>query len=107
MVKRIDKLKKLVAEFEALQKRYKHTGADDTEPDAQFQLRLVQFFQGNSELPARRDWELYSGHKKHDEVADILTAKLKEIRTVIHGSTDSSHEVIKTYLEDYVWRVDW
>lgn len=106
---KLEELEAAIAEFEKAQAKYARFGAQDTEPDAVFQARLVRAAKGgNVRIPTDPEgWELYSDMRGAQVAADALfMACLKCVEVIEETPLGESQAVVK-YLVDYCWRVDF
>jgi hypothetical protein len=105
----LNKLEHAVRAFEKLQEKYQKLGADDTEPDAVFQVLLVKAMKGKKPFaPTAPDkWQLYSGKAGAKAAAEKMATAANDCIAVIEAVPIGESGEVREWLEDYCWRVDW
>lgn len=108
----LDQIKAEIKNFEKLQVKWAHTGAQDTEPDGVFQRRLYRAVHGKSvAIPTTVDgWELFSEEEGEEPIgseqaAMQLSAQMALIVRLIQSCPLGESEELRKYLNDYCWRV--
>ena len=104
--KRLNGLKKLVAQFEASQLKYSKYGAYDTEPDTVFQNVMIDALsKPNVKIPTGPEkWQLYTVIGCED-AARAMHDKAKEIAEYIGHTPVYEAGEFTEYLHDYCWRI--
>jgi hypothetical protein len=100
----LDKVKKLVEEFEQVQDYYNDFGAYDSEPQAVFQCLLRKGFEGKDVVVPKTGygWELYTRTMDCEEPAAKLCEKASEVVNAVIEAR--GNEEVMEFLENYCWR---
>jgi hypothetical protein len=103
----LNKLKAWVTKFETAQKQYEGFGATDTEPDSIFQFLLYQTWEGiDTVAPSSADeWCLFCRMKGVKRAANRLSTVATHAINCIKLASEDELKEIKTFLDDYCWRV--
>ena len=93
--------------FGKLQERNASFGAEDTEPDGEFQYAVSQYVKGNYEVLPKtaREWQLYSSMQGVGLVAFRMRKRLALIRDMFLVLPGGELNQVKEYVRSNFWRV--
>jgi hypothetical protein len=103
---KVEELKQIVTDMDALMSELSKFGAADSEPDGVFQSLLMQAIRGKDpKVPTTADgWELYSMHGAGG-AARRLASKARQAVTFIGKLSVKDIKPVEEYLTDLCWRV--
>ena len=105
----LEHFKERVQKWDERAAHYRGLGAEDTEPQTEFQHQLVKHFKNGSTdystLPmTANDWELYSSEPGAGTAARSLTSKLKSCLKAMDRVPHKDRESLRAYIEEYCYR---
>lgn len=104
----IEKLKERVETFKKYQRMFSKFGAEDTEPDWEFENAIRDAYQGKeAHVPSSAyEWQLYDGMDGVDAAAIDLTNIAKQAVEALQKIPMGLKADLRKYLDSWVWRAD-
>ena len=109
MTTKLAELKSAIKAFQAIQVQYRQFGAEDSEPDAVFQVLLVKAVKlKKTQVPLDANgWELYTCSMDCEAAAVALSQAAQKCLDVLRSCMMNELWDIRAYLSDFCWRVEW
>ena len=104
---RLNQIRQAHDEMGELMTKLRDYGANDTEPDYQYQNAVLNAVLGRKFVNMTADeWELYSDTSGVDKAAKLLNVQTRKITKLILGAKVSELHEIREWVHNNLWRVD-